>query len=178
MTPVNCSYAIISTDLSGLITSFNPAAEKMLGYDEGSLIGKKTPEIWHDPQEVFSRANQFSKELNENIPPGFDVFTAKAKKGLESQYEWTYIRKDGTSLPVMLGISAIYNDKNQLDGYLGVAADISQQLHTQQELELARDQLTKAAEVAHLGIWAFGHGTPLLMILNGMIKCTPYTSNH
>ena len=151
----HCSYAIISTDLSGLITSFNPAAEKMLGYDEKSLLGKKTPEIWHDPQEIIARAREFSKEFHEHIPPGFEVFIANAQRGLESQDEWTYIHKDGSRFPVMLGISAIYDDKNEIQGYLGIAADISKQYQVQEDLKLARDQLSKAAEVAKLGIWSW-----------------------
>ncbi len=149
------SFAIISTTINGIITSFNPAAEKMLGYKEKNLIGKKGSEIFHDPKEVIARAIELSEELNEPLLPGFDVFIAKSRKGLKNQHEWTYIHKDGSRFPVMLGISAIYNDDDVIEGYLGIAADISKQYHTQQDLILARDQLTKAAEVADLGIWSW-----------------------
>lgn len=44
----NAGYAIISTNVEGIITSFKPAAEKMLGYLEKYLGGVSTPAIWHD----------------------------------------------------------------------------------------------------------------------------------
>jgi signal-transduction protein with cAMP-binding, CBS, and nucleotidyltransferase domain len=48
-------YAIISTDLAGIIQTFNAGAEKMLGYSIGEVVGKVTPEIFFDAQEVSDR---------------------------------------------------------------------------------------------------------------------------
>ncbi|MFZ4077700.1 MAG: PAS domain S-box protein [Legionellaceae bacterium] len=59
--------AIIATDLNGTITLFNPAAEQMLGYRANELIGKKTPEVFHDLNEVVERAKLFSRQFNESI---------------------------------------------------------------------------------------------------------------
>lgn len=39
------NYAIVATDLSGHVTSFNHAAERMLGYAADELVGKQTPEF-------------------------------------------------------------------------------------------------------------------------------------
>lgn len=77
------SYAIISVDQNGLITSFNPAAEKMLGYQKEELIGKHTPVIFHDQGEIEARAIALSKQLKRKILLGFDVFVllAKEKRG-------------------------------------------------------------------------------------------------
>ena len=44
-------YAIISTDLNGIIETFNAGAEKMLGYSMGEVVGEVTPEIFCDSQE-------------------------------------------------------------------------------------------------------------------------------
>ena len=65
----HAEYAIIATELDGTITLFNPAAERMLGYCAKELIGKKTPKIWHSPNEVIERATRLSQELNETIEP-------------------------------------------------------------------------------------------------------------
>ncbi|KAB2838412.1 MAG: PAS domain S-box protein, partial [Melioribacteraceae bacterium] len=66
----NASYAIISTNAEGVIRSFNPAAEKITGYAAADVINKYTPEIFHDPAEIFERAKLFSKELGETVHPG------------------------------------------------------------------------------------------------------------
>jgi PAS domain S-box-containing protein len=149
----DASYAIIATDLNGIITLFNPAAEKMVGYDAEELVGRQTPALFHDPKEVLTRASLFSAELNEPITPGFDVFIAKTRRGLPNGHEWTYVRKDGKRLLVMLAISALRNNKKEITGYLGIASDISNQHKGQSDLLAARNQLTIAAEVAELGIW-------------------------
>ena len=69
------NYSIVSTDIDGVIVSFNRAAEKLLGYKEEELVGKQTPAIFHDNEEVVERAEELSKQLGEKVEPGFDVFT-------------------------------------------------------------------------------------------------------
>ena len=117
------------------------------------MIGKETPSVFHDPDEVAARAIEFSQALNEPLAPGFDVFIVKSRKGLLNMHEWTYVRKDGARLPVMLAISALRNPRKKIIGFLGIASDISVQRQSQYDLSVARDQLTIAAEVAKLGIW-------------------------
>ncbi len=42
----SAALAIISTTIDGVITSFNPAAEQMLGYSAAELIGSQTPAVF------------------------------------------------------------------------------------------------------------------------------------
>jgi diguanylate cyclase (GGDEF)-like protein/PAS domain S-box-containing protein len=148
-------YAIIATDTKGIITFFNPAAEKMLGYQAEEFIGKETPAIFHAPEEIAQRAAEFSKELNQPLSPGFEVFIAKSRHGLPNMHEWTYIRKDGSRLSVMLGVSALRNYRNEIIGFLGIASDITAQHQSQFELAAAREQLSIAAKMADLGVWVW-----------------------
>ena len=122
----SASYAIISTTVEGTITSFNPAAEKMLGYKAAELLGKATPAIFHLPEEVVKRASIISAEMGRSIEPGFDVFVAKSRLGTIDENEWTYLRKDGSQLPVLLSISAQRDENNEITGFLGIASDISE----------------------------------------------------
>ena len=141
----DAASAIITTDVNGLITLFNPAAESMLGYSADELIGKKTPEVFHEPQEVIERAAIFSQELNETIAPGFEVFVAKSRRRLMNQYEWTYIRKDGSRLPVMLAISALRNSRDEIEGFLGIAYDITEQREYESLLFAAKEKADAAS---------------------------------
>ena len=95
----NAGYAIIATTTEGTIISFNPAAERMLGYRADELVGKETPACFHDLDEVVRARREFSDELGETIEPGFEVFVAKARRDLPNEHEWTYVHKDGRSLP-------------------------------------------------------------------------------
>lgn len=120
------AYSIISVDSEGIITSFNPAAEKMLGYSKEEVIGKCTPSIFHDVHEVEERAFFLTKLLKRKIIPGFDVFVILAKEGIADCNEWTYIRKDGSHIPVSLCVTALKNIEGVVTGYLGIAYDISE----------------------------------------------------
>lgn len=118
--------AVIATNADGVITLFNPAAEAMLGYRAEEMIGKATPSIFHDPAEVAARAQSLTNELGISIQPGFDVFTAKTRSSSGETREWTYIRKDGSRITVLLSVTAIRNDAGEVTAFLGVARDISQ----------------------------------------------------
>lgn len=48
--------SIMATDPDGLITVFNPGAERMLGYSAEEMIGVSTPLRIHDGQEVAAHA--------------------------------------------------------------------------------------------------------------------------
>ena len=139
------AYSVITTDTDGIITSFNPAAEKMLGYRAEELIGKHTPAIIHDLGEIVSRSRLLSQRFQTPIEAGFEVFVAETNRGFDSQYEWTYIRKDGRRIPVTLGVSSLTNPTGDIIGYLGVAGDISDLKNTMKELKETHEKLMSAS---------------------------------
>ena len=141
-------YALISTDLNGVIQTFNKAAERMLGYSASEMVGQCTPEIIHEPQEVIDRAAIVSLELGQNIPVGFDVFVAKARLGIPSEDEWTYIRKDGSRFPVLLSATALKNDNQEIIGFLGIAQDISDRKQAEHEILESQRFIEKIAEAS------------------------------
>ncbi len=122
----SAAYSIISTAVDGTILSFNKAAERMLWYQADEMIGKSTPAVFHDADEVKERADTLSHELGFIVEPGFEVFVAKARMNSVEEREWTYVRKDGSRFPVLLSVTALYNENNTLNGYLGIAYDISE----------------------------------------------------
>lgn len=128
----SASYSIIATNEKGLIIAMNKAAQRMLWYDEEELVGKYTPEIIHDKDEVVLRAKELTAELGVEVQPGFDVFIAKAGDDLPDEHEWSYIRKDGSRFPVMLSVTELRDSDRQICGYLGVAYDISERKRTEE----------------------------------------------
>jgi len=120
------SISIISTNVQGLIKTFNAGAESLLGYSAQEVVDKMSPGIFHLADEVVARAGILSREFGEHVEPGFDVFTMRARAGDEDEQEWVYVRKDGSHVAVMLSITALRNPDGEITGYLGVARDISE----------------------------------------------------
>jgi len=132
-------YSIITTSTTGIITSFNKGAEKMLGYRAEEVIGIVSPEIIHDKSEVEKRAGELSEELHMVIEPGIDTFHVKARLNhIIDTHEWTYICKDGTRIIVELSISALRDKEQNVIGYLGMAKDITRQREAEKELRQAK----------------------------------------
>ncbi len=134
----NANYAIITTDLEGIITSFNPAAEAMLQYMEAEIAGKNSPALFHDPTEIIEYSTLLSESLGYPVAPGFGVFVEKTKQGKTDTKEWTYIRKDGSRFPVQLAVTALLDQQKQVVGYLGIARDLTVQKELEFELALAK----------------------------------------
>ncbi|MCI0750744.1 MAG: PAS domain S-box protein, partial [Flammeovirgaceae bacterium] len=137
----NTELSIISADTSGIITGFNRAAETMLGYSAKEMIGLQTPAIFHDRVEIIKRAQELTIELGVPIEPGFDSFVAKARiKKIADRNEWTYVRKDGSRFPVLLSIVALLDEQEDIIGYVGIAADITEKRKSEDELLRIADE--------------------------------------
>jgi PAS domain S-box-containing protein len=137
----SANYSIISTAVDGTILSFNPAAQRWLGYSDTEVIGRVTPEIVHDRDEVIARAAELTLELGKPIAPGFEAFVAKARQGEPNEREWTYIRKDGSRFPVLLSVTALRDGDNQIEGFLGIASDITERKQGELALRQSNDKL-------------------------------------
>ncbi|ELS33917.1 MULTISPECIES: GAF domain-containing protein [Pseudanabaena] len=125
------NFAIISTDLQGVIQSFNAGAEAMLGYKASEIINESLM-TFHDRYEISERSLQLSVELNQTIE-GFDLFAAQTKLGEVFEKEWTYVRKNGDRLPVLLSMTTIRSTEGEITGFLGVAKDITVQKQAERD---------------------------------------------
>ncbi len=149
----SANFIIISTRPDGIIQTFNASALRELGYTEAEVIDKVTPAIIHDPQEVIRRAQELSQELGQEVPVGFETFIAKAKQGLVDENEWTYIRKDGTRLWVMLSVTALHNEQGDISGYLGIGRNITERKKAEAAKIAAEERFAHAVLGSNDGIW-------------------------
>jgi PAS domain S-box-containing protein len=144
----SANYIIISTNANGMICTFNATAERLLGYTAEEVVGKQTPVIIHDREEVERRAQELTEELGIAIAPGFECFVAKARLGGLEEREWTYIGKDGSRFPVLLSVSALRDPEGNITGFVGIGSDITQQKQAQETLKISAQQ---QATIADLG---------------------------
>jgi PAS domain S-box-containing protein len=144
--------SIIGTDKNGLITTFNKGAENLLGYTKEEVMLKKPLSILHQKEEIKKREKELSSLLNRKVK-GFEAFTTLLENQEYDVREWTHVRKDGTCFPVQVTLSPI-KDKGEINGYLGVATDISEIKKVEQDLKswltVAEGQNKRLRNFAHI----------------------------
>ena len=150
-------YSIISTNLEGTIILFNQGAEKMLGYKAEEVLYKQSPGIIHDEQEILAHGEKLKAELGIEIKEVLDTFHYKTRTtGKPDINEWTYIHKDGKRIPVELTLTAVYNLQDEIQGYLGIAKDITKDKEREQNLITAlksvQDYQTALNQIAIVSI--------------------------
>jgi PAS domain S-box-containing protein len=140
----SANVAIISTGPDGLVRNFNATAERLLGYRAEEIIGRATPEIWHDSAELQRIASQIERESGEAIEPGDAVLRWGLEAGGVVEHELTHIRKDGSTFPGALSITPLRASGAEITGYMRVIQDITErrlvedaQRHAREEAEAA-----------------------------------------
>ncbi len=150
MLSMTTDFAIIASDDQGLITVYNRGAEKLYGYSADEMIGKRTPAILHDLEEISQCANELTLQLGRTVHD-FEVFVELASRPINPSREWTIIRKDGTTLQISLVITVIRNDKQEITGLVGIANDISQRKQAEDERNRLLNIIDDATDFIALG---------------------------
>src|SRR5512145_2851246 len=123
----SAGIASIVTDENGVIQILSAGAQRMLGYTEAEVAGKRTPAQLSDPMQGVERARCLSLEFATAIAPGLEALAFKAARGMEDRYELTWIRKDGSRLPALVSATALRDARSEVIGYLLIATDNSAQ---------------------------------------------------
>jgi PAS domain S-box-containing protein len=124
--------AIISKTVDGVITSWNPAAERIFGYTAAEAVGQHIT--------LIIPSDRLAEE---------DHVLARIREGKRvDHFETVRRRKDGRHVDISLTVSPIRNAAGEVIGASKIARDISERRRYEVEREaiLAREQL--AREVA------------------------------
>ena len=132
----NAAQAIITTDRHGLVTSFNPAAEAMLGWRASEVVGQVTPARWHRIGEVEEKGLALAAEMGISAPPAEAAYRAMAVMDRPFEAEFTYVHRDGHEFSCWLSTSPLRNEAGRITGFVTIARDITLEKRVHQAEEL------------------------------------------
>ncbi|MBT5232188.1 MAG: PAS domain S-box protein [Methylococcales bacterium] len=164
------SVGIVSMNTSGVVTTFNPQAEKILGYDASEIIDKQSPALWHDPKDVEAQAKALSEKIGRKIEPGTETFTYYPNQGVIEEYNVDFITKSGARVPVNLSVSAIKSADDHITGYIGMFSDVTDKKNMIAELIEAKE-VAESANKAKSGFLA-NMSHEIRTPMNGVIGLT------
>lgn len=120
--------AIITKDLNGIITSWNPGAERLFGYSAEEAIGRYVtmlipPEREDEEPNILGRLRR-----GERI----------------DHYETVRRRKDGAMLDISLTVSPVRDGSGRIIGASKIARDITARKRIERQLAAMQEELTAA----------------------------------
>ena len=139
--------AIISKDLTGIITSWNKAAHRMYGYTAEEIVGQSILRLI--PEELQFEEDEILRKL-------------KAGQRLE-HYETTRVTKAGKRLEVSLTISPVKDSSGRVIGSSKIVRDITGRKQMERSL-IQSEKLAAAGRMA--ATVAHEINNPLEAVLN------------
>lgn len=148
----SANYAIIATDSRGIVQSYNRAAEKMLGYPAGEVVGKVTPIHWRDPEEVKVMVEKAARETGQPQLSGIEALMHKIIIEKSQEYEATFVHKNRKHFPVLVSATALTDAEGHATGIIGVIVDISEQRQRQAALRESEQRFRLAFDDGPIGM--------------------------
>jgi PAS domain S-box-containing protein len=129
----NASDMIYRTDPFGRFTFVNPVATRILGYAETELLAMKYFELMRPDW----------------VPRAMAFYEKSAKARVASYLEFPVRRKDGSEIWVGQHVRVIITG-GQIEGFQGMARDITDRVNAQTELRSERDFVSAILDMAPL----------------------------
>ena len=129
-------YAIFLLDPSGIVTSWNPGAQRFKGYAASEIIGQH-----------FSRF--YTEEDRKTDLPNRALETARREGKFEAE-GWR-VRKDGSKFWAYVIIDPIRHPSGEIIGFAKITRDLTERKEAQEKLEKAREFSLQAQKLEAIG---------------------------
>jgi PAS domain S-box-containing protein len=139
----NSTDMILTTDLDGLIVTFNPGGERMLGYTENEIKGLSVEDIWIEAAD----RRRLMKEVR--------------AKGSVNNYPATLLAKNGEHVDISLSLALLRAGDGRILGTVGISKDVTEE-------NRLRRQLIESERLAAIGETVAGLAHCIKNILNGL----------
>ena len=131
--------AIISKTLNGIVTSWNPAAQRIFGYTQEEMIGQ--PIIKLIPHDLYHEE---------------ELILSKLRRGeIIEHMETTRITKDGRLIEISLTVSPVRDESGKIIGVSKIARDITNTKRAERLIRESNERLRMAVEATKLGTWEY-----------------------
>jgi PAS domain S-box-containing protein len=148
--------AIVELSPEGKVRLWNPAAERMFGWEESEVLGRAYPVI---PSETRA-------EYEDDVLHLLEGSTIRGKDVRRQ-------RKDGRRLDVRLWAAPIHNEQNEITGITAILEDITDQKENERQLRASRahgedmeaelrrneERMRLAFDAAKVGFWDWNIAT-------------------
>jgi PAS domain S-box-containing protein len=136
---------ICATDMTGRVLVFNKELERVLGYKAHEIVGKQTPALWSPRSPITARARAFANRGNAGDPP-------PPLPERSQPLELTFVRKDGSEVPVSLWVRELQNGEGKAVGMLGLGLDITERKRQLEALTTSEETFRSAMQYAPTGM--------------------------
>jgi PAS domain S-box-containing protein len=153
--------AIVSTTIEdGSITSWNPAAQELLGYSAEEAVGRDLRELVLPPEVTEERI----REANVRISAG---------ESLKREESWLRHR-DGHTVPVSVLLSPIRAANGKVLGISHFYRDLSNQIRAREENEQLKERLNQSQRLETVGQLAGGIAHDFNNLLAVILNCADF----
>ena len=128
--------SMFTLDGTGLVEYINPAAERLLGWSRGELLGKLMHAVLH------------SERQDGSVYPTHEcpIMIARAEGRVVEVERDTFVRRDGTHLPVSY-TALPFSTEAGIEGCVVIFEDITERLAEQRRVARDREKLEWAARI-------------------------------
>jgi PAS domain S-box-containing protein len=151
-------YAIFQLDTDGNITTWNPGAQRIKGYEADEIIGQHFSRFYTDEDKAAG------------IP---DNALRQAAETGRFEAEGLRVRKDGTRFHASVVIDPIRNDDGALVGFAKITRDVTERVEAANKLRETQAQLAASQKLEAVGQLSGGIAhdfNNLLMIVLGNLE--------
>lgn len=128
--------AIMGTTVDGIVTSWNPASERLYGYTAEEMMGQPISLLFPDSAETE-----------------FKGIVSAVARGESHRAESLRRRKDGSLVWVSIAVFPVRDKEGRVVGMSGIHSDVTERRLAEERLRKSESQLADAQRVARMGSW-------------------------
>jgi CBS domain-containing protein len=119
---LNCSQDMITvTDVDGMVTYFNPAAERIIGYRKDEVLGRNISMFYREVDLALGKLKEIEAD------------------GQASRFEAIILDKQGREHLFSIHKSPLYDDDGRLIGFTATSRDVTEERRQEKELRQLKE---------------------------------------
>jgi len=134
--------AIMAIDPEGIVTRWNPAAERMLGWSEAEAVGQFLPQISPDKYEEHRTLRQ------------------RALRGEIQEFEVRRQRKDGSLIDLIISTAPLRDAQGKITGIVSVQIDVTERKQAEEKLRRSEARFRQLVEFSPFPIGIISEDVP------------------